>query len=236
MKKIIVGIVLVIIAAFVLPWSRINWGMFSTEPAQTVTVSGEATSQQANQIASFSAGVMANNLDKNKAMDEVNTKVAALIAAVKNFGVSADDIKTQNLSYYQNPNDKGVQNPGEWQVNNTIEITLRDVTKASDLSDLLAQSGATNVYGPNFQLDVNNKSANDLFGAAVNDAKTKAANIAKASGRTLGKVLNVTEGGSSTGIVPMYQGLGMGVAKSAAPVEPGTQTVSQSVTVTFELK
>lgn len=235
MKKIILIVALSLLAVYVLPLNKINWGKVTWQPAETVTVSGTATTQETNQIASFSAGVMVQNMDKNKAMTEVNSKTDELIKAVKAFGIASEDIQTQNLSYYQEP--KGNINPGQWQVNNSVEITLRDVTKASELADLLAKTGATNVYGPNFRLDENNKSANGLFGEAIKDAQTKAENIARASGRSLGKVLNVTEGASSGGVVyPMFNkamGAGGGIA---APIEPGSQTVSQTVTVVWELK
>jgi uncharacterized protein len=234
MKKVILTVVLVLLAVYVLPLNKINWGKVTWQPAETVTVSGTATTQETNQIASFSAGVMVQNMDKNKAITEVNSKTDELIKAVKDFGIVSDDIQTQNLSYYQEP--KGSTNPGQWQVNNSVEITLRDVAKASQLADLLAKTGATNVYGPNFRLDENNKSANGLFGEAIKDAKIKADSIAKASGRTLGKVLSVTEGSSSSGIYPTYDkamGVGGGVS---APIEPGSVTVSKTVTVVWELK
>lgn len=233
MKKIILTVVLVLLAVYVLPLNRINWGKIAWQPAETVTVSGTATTKETNQVASFSAGVMVQNMDKNKAITEVNGKTDELIKAVKDFGIEAADIQTQNLSYYQEP--KGSTNPGQWQVNNSVEITLREVVKASQLADLLAKTGATNVYGPNFRLDENNKAANGLFGEAIKDAKTKAESMAKASGRKLGKVLNVTEGASSSGVYPMYD-RAMGLGGASAVIEPGSQIVSKTVTVVWELR
>jgi hypothetical protein len=84
-------------------------------------------------------------------------------------------------------------------------------------------------------LDEDNKAANGLFDEAIKDAKTKAESMAKASGRKLGKVLNVTEGASSSGVYPMYD-RAMGAGGVAAPIEPGSQTVSKTVTVVWELR
>jgi len=233
MKKIIGVTVVVIAALYFFPWKNINWGKFSMVPAETVTVSGEAKSIQKNQIASFSAGVMATGMDKNKAINDVNTKVNDLIKSVKDFGIDAADIKTQNLSYYQEQ--KGSLNPGQWQVNNTIEITLRDVAKASDLADLLVKSGANNVYGPNFRMDDTNLAEKGLYGEAMKDAKDKAEIIAIAAGRKLGKVLSVNDGGTTGNVIyPMMakaDSLGGG-----APVETGTTTVYKTITVNFELE
>lgn len=233
MNKIIGTVVLVLILAWIVPWSRINWGRITWQQAEVVTVIGEAKSQEKNQLANFSAGVISQNMDKNKAITEVNTKMDDLVKSIKEFGINAADIKTQSLSYYQEP--RGGQNPGQWQVNNTIEIILRDINKASDLADLLAKSGANNVYGPNFTMDDTNTPEKSLYDAAIKDAKDKAESIASASGRKLGKVISVTDGGASN-VYPMYAqkaDLGMG---GGAVTEPGSTTVYKNLTVVFELK
>lgn len=109
MKKIIGTVVLVLILAWIVPWRRINWGRITWQQAEVVTVTGEAKSQEKNQIANFSAGVMAQDMDKNKAMTEVNTKMNDLVKAVKDFGTEESDIKTQSLSYYQEPKGDKIQ-------------------------------------------------------------------------------------------------------------------------------
>lgn len=232
MKKIIGAVILVLILVWVIPWNKVNWGRITWQTPETVTVNGEAKSQEKNQIANFSAGVMAQNMDKNKAITEVNTKMDDLVKTIKDFGINAADIKTQSLSYYQEP--KGGQNPDQWQVNNTIEIVLRDISKASDLADLLAKSGANNVYGPNFTMDDTNEAEKGLYDKAIKDAREKAQAIATASGRTLGKILSVSDGGTPNSIYPMYVKDGAG--GGGMPVEPGSTTVYKNLTVTFELK
>lgn len=233
MKKIIGTVILVLILVWVIPWNKVNWGKITWQQAEVVTVVGEAKSQEKNQIANFSAGVMAQNMDKNKAITEVNTKMDDLVRAIKDFGVNAADIKTQSLSYYQEP--KGGQNPGQWQVNNTMGIILRDISKASDLADLLARSGANNVYGPNFSMEDTNTVEKSLYDAAIKDAKDKAESIASASGRKLGRVVSVNDGGSIGSVYPMYTKLDSGMGGGAV-TEPGSTTVYKSLTVTFELR
>lgn len=229
----------IIAASFLLPWKNINWGNFKLLSQETVTVVGEAQSQEKSQIASFSAGVSVIGDDKEKASNDVNQKVQAISDAVKTFGIAPADIKTQNLSIYQAEEtyyDNGVQKqrPGQWRVNNTVEITLRNIERASDLADLLTKSGATNVYGPNFTMDNSRPAENALLDDAMKDAKEKAETIASSSGKKLGKVVSVIEGNSGSRIYPLaatMEGKGGGAA-----VEPGSQTVQKSLTVTFELK
>jgi uncharacterized protein len=238
MKKIIGTVVLVLILVLVIPWSRVNWGKITWQPSEVVTVTGEAKSQEKNQIATYTAGVEAVNDKKEDAVKEVNTKIEALIKALKEFGIKEADIKTQNMSIYQDEQsyyNDGVQKSrkGQWRVNNSVEITLREIDKANALTDLLSKSGANNVWGPNFSMDDTNKIEKGLYDMAIKDAKEKAESIAKASERTLGKVLSVNDGASNS-VYPMYAMKDSG--GGGAVTEPGSTTVYKNLTVVFELK
>lgn len=223
--------------AYFIPSGKLSWGNISLAPAKTITVTGEAQSQERSQVAVFSAGASAINDSKEAAIADVNQKVRALIEAVKNFGIPEADIKTQNLNVYQNnetyyEDGRQKQRPGQWSVNNTIEMKLRDVTRASQLADILTQSGATNVYGPNFSLEDTKAIELTLFGDAITNARVKAEKIAAGSGGTLGKILTVAEGGTQAPVLFSAEGRGGG---GGTPTEPGSGLVQKSVTVTFEL-
>lgn len=227
-NKAITVLVLIIIAAFVLPWKNVNWGRMQFGQGETVTVIGESEIKQKNEVASFSAGVNVINIKKDDAIAEVNKKIKELTDSVKTFGISEDDIKTQNMSVFQQQ-----EQGNKWVVNNTIEITLRDVSKTQELVDLLNTSGANNVYGPNFRIENTAGSENGLVDDAIADAKTKAEKIAKASGRKLGKIVTVIEGNNGS-ISPMFKTMDAGIGGAGA--EAGTSTISKTLTVSFELK
>lgn len=239
MKKIIAVLLLVVSSALIIKYIPVSFA-----PASTITVSGEAKADQLPQIANFSASVIVTNPDKQTSVNEVNLKMAALIKAVKDFGINEKDIQTQQLSVYQT---KEVQpeimiyppirsGKDVWQASNSISVTLRDITKASALADLLQGTESANVSGPNYSLDDTTEAQAALLSKAIDNAREKAAKIAKASKRKLGKVITVSEGGSSYPR-PFAVGGMMALDKAvSAPVEPGAETIYQSVTVTFELK
>lgn len=233
-------IVVVLVLIFLLPWKRVNWGKVRWMQSETVTVIGEAKSVQKNQIATFNAGVDAINSDKDKAVAEVNSKMEAIIKAVKDFGIVEADIKTQNLNIFQQEEtyyEGGVQKnrKGQWRVNNGIEIVLREVDKASSLASLLTSSGANNVYGPNFSFDDVSETQKGLYEAAMKDAREKAEMLVKVSGRKLGKVINVSEGGSGD-VYSKYQVMMEDFGGRGVSMEPGSGTVRQSLVVVFELE
>ena len=229
-NKGVVVLVLIIIAAFALPWKNISWGKIKFQE-ETVVVTGESETKQANEVASFSAGVNVIKEKKEEAVDEVNRKVKELTASVKDFGIVEGDIQTQTVNVYeQRETDKSKKN--QWVVNNTIEITLRDMSKADALMDLLNKSGANNIYGPSFRIENTTDTKKTLYESAMTDAKEKAELIASSSGRKLGKVINVVEGSSNYS--PIYKALSFGAG--GAELSPGTSTISETLTVTFEFK
>ncbi len=255
-------VVLVSLLFNFLPVDRINWGRFSILPAATITVTGESQETSKNNVATYTATVTVTNANKDTATSSVNTKMTALIKAVKDFGIAEADIKTESVSVYQvskpyviqGDGSSGSTEPaapapeartliypappqtanGDWQASNSITITLRDVNKASGLTDILNKSGATTVYGPNLGVDQLTQDETSLLSSAVADAKKKAESIARAGGQNVGRMINVQENGSSYPY-PMYATKDAAVS-AMPPVEPGVSTMYKTVTVTFELK
>lgn len=232
-------VLILFLGIFVFPWKVIDWGSIRFASERMVTVTGSSEKQTKNQIARFTAGVTSVKDKKEDAVNEVNTKMDEIVKALKSFGIKTEDIQTQSASIYQMQEtfyEDGRQKsrPGQWSVNSNVEIILRDVDRAADLSDLLSKSGANNVYGPTFSIDTTDNFEEALVADAIADAKTKAEAMARASGASLGEVVSVVEGASGGGVFPlMAREAGGG---GGAVVEPGSSTISKTVTVTFRLK
>lgn len=247
--KMVLGVwivMLIFLGLFLAPWKEIEWGTLKWGAEKTITVSGMAEKKTKNQIANFSAGVSAIDLNRENAVTEVNKKMDELVTTLKNFGIKTEDIQTAYLNIYQNQDSYWDQSdqrnktrPGAWNVSNSVSIVLRDVDRASSLTDLLSKSGATNVYGPNFSLDKTGKDIeNELYQLAIKDARQKAEEMVKSSGARLGEVLNIQEGGSYSPIYPMYKMMGGGGGIGSgenAPIEAGSSLISRSVTVTYRV-
>lgn len=235
---VILGVGLLLGGTLLLPWKSVQWGSVAVLPGSTVTVTGTAKTEQTSQIATFTAGVRAINDNKDTAISEVNKQIQQLTEAVKTFGIPQTDIKTQNINVYQNDEtyyEEGRQKTraGQWRVDNTIEVKLREVKRASELAQVFTTSGATNVYGPNFSLDDTTDAARLLLSGAVDDARKKAGILATSSGKKLGPILTVTEGNQPLKPMLSFEG---GAGGGGGGMEPGTGMITQSVTVTFELR
>lgn len=231
---------LTFLTVYVFPWEQIEWGTMTTSPERLITVTGSASKNERNQIARFSAGVSSVDDNKDKAIADVNKKVEDIIEAVKDFGIDDKDIQTQNMSIYQGEEmyyeeGRQKQRMGQWRVSNTIEVTLREVDKASRLTEILSSKGATNVYGPNFMVDDNKTADNELLVEAIEDARLKAEEVARGSGVSLGEVVAVVEGSGGNSIYYAREMMGMG-GGGGAPLEPGSSQLTKTVTVSFRIR
>lgn len=238
-----------------------HWGSLEMRPTSTITVSGVAKKDQANQIANFGAGMESIEATKEEALNKTNEAMNQLIDKVKQMGIDDKDIQTQAVNVYQEteyvnegpeimespdttpmiyPQNPGKAQKGQWRASNSISIKLREVDKAKTLLSILNESGANNVYGPNFSIDDSESATDELLSAAVVNAREKAEKIAAANKQKVGKIISVTEGGEA---YPMYRAydsvmpMALGAEKSVtnADLEPGSSQTSKSVTVTFEL-
>ena len=171
------------------PWQKVN------QPGNTITVTGEATTKERNQVATFNANLEVVGDDKEAAVYEVNQLVDSMVGELGKFGVKDEDIRS---SYsYVNQRLKNYNFPDEgytWTANTEIEITLRDLDRASDLKNLLVKSGAVDIRGPEYSLEDVSSIQKSLLDEAIEDAKSRAEIIAEASGRKAGKILSISEG------------------------------------------
>lgn len=218
---------------------KVGLGFAGVFAKKSITVTGSANRQDANQLASFNATVSSKNADKAEAVSEVNQKSAKLVADLKTFGISDKDLKTQSLNIYRDQApywEDGVQKfrDGDWNASISVDITLRDISKSSDLTDLLAKADTSNIWGPNYSLAEGEPEKVALLKEAYDSAKVKAEALAGGMGLRVGKVLSVVEGSEYSPIYPLRDA-GMG-AGGGGGLEPGSSSVSTSLTVTFELK
>ena len=97
--------------------------------------------------------------------------------------------------------------------------------------DAAVNAGANGVSGPSLSRSDSDALYRDALKHAVADADEKAKALAAASGLTLGGVHVIVEGAQSSPPIPFAT---KDAAASATPIEPGTQEIGASVTVTYD--
>ncbi|MDC3952409.1 SIMPL domain-containing protein [Polyangium jinanense] len=125
----------------------------------------------------------------------------------------------------------------KYRVSNTVEVTIRDVSKASRVVQAAVDAGANNVWNVNFGIDDTKALEATAREKAVADAKARAEVLAKLSGLELGPVISVSEviGRGPIGPMPM-----MATAEAkfggGPPLSMGEVTYSTSIEVIFGIK
>lgn len=199
----------------------------SVPSTRTITVTGNGTATGVPDRAAFQFGVVTKAATASAALTRSSTVAAAVIAALKSAGVAAADLQTAGVSLSPQTSQDGTRIVG-YTASNSVSATM-PLTKAGAAVDAAVGAGADSVSGPG--LDTSDRDA--LYRRALEQAfavaKKKASTLAGAAGLQLGAVQTMSEGG---GTVPVPI-TASPTAGESVPIEPGTQRISATVTVTF---
>lgn len=204
----------------------------------TISVSGEGSVTVTPDAATVSVGVNAVNANLSEAQAQANNTITVVLEALKAAGIAEKDIQTANYSVnlIQNYDSNGM--PGEitgYQVNNQLNVTIRNLDKLGDILETAVAKGANSIYGVTFIVTDSSAAAAQARAAAVADATEKAKQLATAAGGKLGKIGSITES-SSPGVMPMPYGkaAGMEAAGDSVAISSGSNTITVNVQMTFE--
>lgn len=224
---------------------------------RSFSVSGEGRTVIVPDIARFSFGVVTEGGTDIAALQKANTdKVNQAIAFVKSKGIDAKDIQTQNYSLnprYQNtycnprPGTEVICPPATivgYSIDQTVSVKIRqnDFAKIGEVLTGLVGAGANTVSQLQFTIDDPAAAESTARAAAIQEAQAKAKAVAKAADVNLGQLLSIDE----SGYMPYQKnyaleaygrgGADMAVANPAPSIEPGSQEVSVTVVLRYEIK
>ena len=224
-------------------------GDFRGSDAQkdTITFTGKGEVVVKPDIATVSFGVTAENLNVAKAQTEATTKMNNIIDLLKTKGVVEKDIKLTNYNIYPRYDYlqaqiypyTGKQTLAAYVVSQTVEVKIRDISKAGEILSGVGEFGVTDVSGLTFTVDNEEVVKDQARDLAITDAKDQAKTLAKSLGVRLVKITNFSENGN----YPVYyemnksMALGMGGADAAVPQVPmGENKITSNVSITYEIR
>jgi uncharacterized protein len=203
----------------------------------SITVKGDGRVKVKPDTATLSLGVQSTARTATEALSQTNTSAAALIAALKDGGIGAEDIATSGLSIYPQYNQSGVAVSG-YQASNNITVIVRDISKTGPLVDLAAGSAGEHITvgGVSFFVDDVEAVMGAARADAIDNARKRAQEYASAAGVTVGAVRHISEL-STGGPQPIFPRVATfkAMADASTPVEAGTQDLTASVNVVFDL-
>jgi uncharacterized protein len=208
-------------------------------PQRTITVTGTGKVTLTPDIAYISIGVHTENASAKEAVSENSTQAQAVNAAIKGFGVASKDIQTTNFSIYsqQQTDTNGKVTGTLYVVDNTVYVTVRDLTKLGDLLDSTVKAGANNVNSIQFDVADKTGALSQARLAAVADAKKQADELTKATGVALDVVQSISYYDTSAPVTVQYAKADFAApAPASVPVQAGSMQIYTTVTVVYGLK
>jgi uncharacterized protein len=204
---------------------------------RTLSASGNGEIYITPDIAYINVGIHTEAADVSTALSDNNTQAQSISDTLTGLGVAAKDIQTTSFNVYPMTNyaPDGTVASKYYAVDNSVYVTVRDLSSMGKLLDAVVKSGANTINGITFDItdkDAANGQARDL---AIKKAQSEAQAIAKTAGVTLGEVQNISISTAGTA-VSTYDAKAIGGGGSSVPVSAGQLLISVDANITYLLK
>jgi len=191
-------------------------------------------------IALISAGVVTRAATATMALSQNAQQMARVVAALRRAGVAERDIQTSSINL--NPEYRYVENQTPvltgYQASNQVSVRFRNIAESGAILDALVAQGANQINGPSLTIDKPETALDEARRDAIAKARARAELYAQATGKRVGRMLSISEGGGGPRPYEIMQtGRMMAQAASAdTKIEPGEQTLSVTINVSYELE
>lgn len=251
---IIVGLLLLVLTVSIGVdiFNKIKEGKYIGKPPElqnTISFTGKGEVFIKPDLALITFAVQNEAKTVTEAVAENAKKINAVIDSMKNLGVESKDLKTASfnispryewheeevcLSY---PCPQGKRVLMGYEVYQSLQVKVRNLEKVGPIIQSATDMGANDVSGLQFTVDDEDEFKNQARKMAIEEAKTKAKELAQQLGVNLVRITNFSESGSSP--VPYYAlekaaGIG-GAAPSAPQIETGENKIEIIVTISYEI-
>lgn len=208
-------------------------------PERTIQVSGSGEVYATPDIATVNVGVQTRNADVKVAQQQNAEITDGMIDALVAAGIPREDIKTVSYAIYPVYETTPVpfgQRIQYYEVTNSVQVTVRDVSRTGEIIDIAVASGANQVNSIVFSLSEAREAAfrSEVLTMAVKKARADADTLAQATGVTIIGVQTVSVGSV---YVPVTYDNRLATESKAAgvptPIEPGQVQVTAQVSISY---
>lgn len=222
-----------------------------TQKTDSFSTTGEGKAKLAPTSATVRLGVVADGSNADTAKNKMNEVINKVTAAIKALGIKDQDIKTENISVYEDFSNRpvlmeksaaapAVSDPNSkaagYRANTTLVINTSSIDLANQVIDIATQNGVNQLGGVQFDSEDKTAAENEARKKAIEAAKAKAQVAAMAAGFKLGKIINYSE--SSGGGGPMLYAAKAADSETAnqnTQLQPGENEIIMSVTLSYEV-
>lgn len=228
----------------------VNGGASADSPAlPLVTTTGQSEVKVVPDLADLHFEIEVRESSLKSGLAEHSTRIAKLIASLKGSGVDERDLQTSQTiinPVYAREDHTRLETPkiAFFSITQTVACTLRDIKKITALTATAIEAGANRVGGVSLRSSRLREHRDKARLMAVRAAKEKAVALAGELGSKVGKPHTISEQSQPVTLygynrsAPMQNSMAFdgGEAGSSGSFEPGTISISATVTVAFVLE
>lgn len=230
-------------------WSLMGqWGLVTTgeTEGQTATLSAQGTAFAAPDTARFTVSVVSRGATPEVVQEDNSERVEEVISFLKEQGVADADIKT--VAYSLQPQYRFTETEGQvltgYELRQSVQVRTTALADVGVLVSGAVNNGANEVSGVELFIDDPEAVREEARREAVAKLEEKRKSMEQTLGVRFGRVVGVSESDGGGGIpIPFAAEAGFGrggagdVAVQSVPsIEPGSQEVMVTVTVTYQLR
>lgn len=200
-----------------------------------ITVVGEGEVSIQPDVAHVNIGVETLRDTVQEASSENRTTVEDVLNVLMEQGIAEEDIQTSNYNVSverYGPEGPLAESDVSYRVSNNVSVNIRDLEAIGEILDATVEAGANSIYGIEFDLEDATSAESEARAAAVENARTKAEDIAELSGVELGNIIAVSEIIGGGGAPFMAEGRGGG---ASSPIAPGELDVVIQLQIDFAI-
>lgn len=207
----------------------------------TISVSGEGKIFVKPDIGLVSISVVSESKKVAEAQQENAQKMNNIINFLKNeLGILEKDLKTTNYAIspqYEYPDGQRVFLG--YEVRQTLEVKIRDLSKVGEVLEKAASKGANKISSLQFTVDNSEKPKSEARKLAIDNAGEKAKALSVQLGVKLGKIVNFNENLYNPVPTPypfLKEAVGLGGGETAPQIETGENEINAYVNITYEIE
>jgi len=197
----------------------------------TIEVVGKARVMTMPNVATVTFAVETNSTKAQLAVRENAKQTDKLLNTLKDIGKQKIKVRTSGFTLTPVYDKDNRFQPRGYRVTNTVIVETKEIDQVGTFIDEASKAGVSRIGSLTFSTDGEEKLRKEAAVQALNQAKDIAADLAKAAGLTIKKIVKVSY--TPRGPAPLYRMEAMAAA-ARTPIEVGEITMEETVHVIFE--
>jgi len=210
-----------------------------TDQINSISISETGEVLAAPDLGVITVSVITEKKTVASAMSENAEKMNEIIKVMKEEGIADKDLKTTSFNIYPRydyTEDCRKRVLSGYEVNQALQVKIRDLDKVGTVIQEATDSGANNISQLQLTIDDEEALKEEAREQAIEKAKAKAKTLTSQLGVKLGKVISFNENLFSPyygGV--MYEDSALGGKGGAPDIQGGENKISVSVNIVYEI-